>query len=255
VFRRAAEQDLPGITALHEVAQTTADVAAPHSPPRRRWLLAHEGSTTWVVERAGEVVATGRTTPPDEGVLLADAASLDPAAAADLLRGVAALAPGEPVRVVERPGTDASTVLTRAPRGAGTPAAPREVAEQYYVRLPDVAVVLDRLRPVLSQRLAGSGLDRDGRDLVLSTFRRHYRAPVRDGAVGPFAAGGPMQGPGAAGGAGVAPDQLPALLFGGLGITGLTRIRPDVYPGPDPELFAALFPPLRADLLTYYLPY
>lgn len=57
------------------------------------------------------------------------------------------------------------------------------------------------------------------------------------------------------GGAGVAPDYLPALLFGPHGIDGLSRIRPDVYSGSDGELFRALFPPLTADVLSYYLPY
>jgi hypothetical protein len=36
---------------------------------------------------------------------------------------------------------------------------------------------------------------------------------------------------------------------------GLSRRRPDVHPGGDPELYEALLPPLRADLLTYHLPY
>ncbi|WP_327733589.1 hypothetical protein OG749_06650 [Streptomyces nojiriensis] len=50
------------------------------------------------------------------------------------------------------------------------------------------------------------------------------------------------------------PDHLAALLFGPHGIEGLTRIRPDVYSA-DEELFQALFPPLTADVLSYYLPY
>ncbi|MGI5490301.1 hypothetical protein [Microtetraspora malaysiensis] len=48
-----------------------------------------------------------------------------------------------------------------------------------------------------------------------------------------------MQSPGLVGGAGVAPDYLPSLLFGPHGIEGLTRTRPDVY-GRDKELFQAL---------------
>lgn len=53
----------------------------------------------------------------------------------------------------------------------------------------------------------------------------------------------------------IAPDQLGALLFGPLGMAGLAATRPDVYPGPDEALFDLLFPPLTADLLTFYLPY
>ncbi len=67
-------------------------------------------------------------------------------------------------------------------------------------------------------------------------------------------AGGVLAGPASVGGAGVAPDLVPALLFGPLGIEGLAERHPDVYPGPARELMAALFPPVRADLLTYYVP-
>jgi hypothetical protein len=67
--------------------------------------------------------------------------------------------------------------------------------------------------------------------------------------------GGPMQAPGAAKGLGCAPDFLAALLLGPLGMHGLQRIRPDVYPGGDAEWFEALFPPLSSDLLMFYLPY
>ena len=130
------------------------------------------------------------------------------------------------------------------------------LAEQYYVRLPDPAVVLDRFRPVFAARLAAAGVDRAGREIVVSTFVGHHRMAVDDdGGVGEVRAGGAMQAPGAAGGCGVAPDALAGLLVGPHGMHGLCRRRADVYPGPDVELFEALFPPLGADLLTWYLPY
>jgi hypothetical protein len=125
-------------------------------------------------------------------------------------------------------------------------------ASQYYARLERPELVLDALRPVLTARLRAAGL---GRDVVISTFGRHYRLPWNpDAGLGPVEVGGPMQAPGVAKGAGVAPDRLPALLLGQLGIQGLERLNPDVY-APDAELFGALFPPLTADLLTYYLPW
>ena len=131
---------------------------------------------------------------------------------------------------------------------------PGRGAEQYYVRIPDPATLLDRIRPVLWHRLAASGLDRTGGEVVLSTFRRHYRIPVETEGLGRVGTGGVMQAPGAVRGAGVAPDQLGAVLFGA-GLVASSRVRPDVYPGPDRELFGVLFPRVTADLLTYYLPY
>ncbi|MFI6321119.1 GNAT family N-acetyltransferase [Nonomuraea sp. NPDC050556] len=233
--RQAVPTDLPALTELQDAAQSGFDVRMPHSPARRRWLLAHDASTTWVVERGGKVVATGRTGLPEDGeILLAEAAAVDEEAALDLLRGL----PEAQVRAVERAGT----VTERAWRDLRTGERPTR-AEQYYVRIPDVPGLLERLQPVFRARA--------DRDFVLSTFGAHYRIPAN----GKVTSGGPMQSPGSAGAAGVAPDQLPALLFGPLGIDGLSRIRPDVYPGPDEELFQALFPPLTADLLTYYLPY
>ncbi|MFD9519683.1 hypothetical protein, partial [Streptomyces sp. NPDC059979] len=110
------------------------------------------------------------------------------------------------------------------------------------------------LRPLFWQRLTAAGIDRTGRDIVISTFGAHYRMPVLAGGLGEVVTGGPIQSPGAVEGAGVAPDHLAALLFGPHGIEGLTRIRPDVYSA-DEELFQALFPPLTADVLSYYLPY
>lgn len=66
--------------------------------------------------------------------------------------------------------------------------------------------------------------------------------------------GGPMQTPGVAAGAGLAPDLIAPLLFGQHGIAGLAERHPDMYPGPNEALMLALFPPVSADLLTLYLP-
>ena len=248
-LRAARPADIAAITSLQAAAQSRFDVVMPHSPARRRWLLAHEASRTWVLDRGDTVVATGRTTPPDDGVLLAEAAAFDEPAALDLLRGVVALAAGEPVSVVDRPGTVTAAGWRHL---LGDPG---DLAEQYYLRIPDPAAVLDRMRPLLWRRLTAAGLDRAGRSIVISTFRAHYRIAVGPDGLGTVATGGTMQAPGVVGGAGVAPDYLPALLFGPHGMAGLSRIRPDVYPGRDRELFDRLFPPLTADLLTYYLPY
>jgi predicted N-acetyltransferase YhbS len=248
-LRRATPADLPALARLQDAAQAGVDVAMPHPAARLRWLVAHEATTTWVLDRDGEVVASARLPEPEDDVLVAEPTAVDPAAAEALLAAVTGLAAGRPVRVTDRPASvPGATWTDRLEAGS-------EEAQQYYVRVSGAGALLEALRPVLSRRFARSGVDRGGRDVVVSTYGASWRLPVSDDGLGPVRAGGREQAPGAVGGAGVAPDQLGALLLGPLGMHGLTRRRPDVYPGRDPELYEALFPPLRADLLTYYLPY
>ena len=242
-FRPAVESDVADLARLQDLAQSAFEVSMPHSGPRRRWLLAHDSSTTYVVERAGRPVATGRVQVGDEGILLAEAAAEDGPAAAALLSAVAELRPDVPLQITDRPGT----VLDAADPGPVTD----HDASQYYVRVPDPARLLDALRPLLFRRL---GMEPPVEEIVLSTFGRHYRMPIGPHGLGPVATGGPMQGPASLGGAGVAPDQLGGLIFGA-GMAALTARRPDVYTGPHRELFEALFPAVSADLLTFYLPY
>jgi len=174
-------------------------------------------------------------------------AAVDPAGAQALLAHATALAGGD-LRVKERPGSVGGDALERflAP--------PPRQAERYYTRVPDVAALLNHLRPVLSARLAASSLAQDTGTAVVSFFRDHVRLPYANATVGPVETGGRMQAPGVAGGAGVAPDLVGPLLFGPYGIGGLAEWHADVYPGRNDELMRTLFPPVRADLLTFYLP-
>ncbi|MFE1899741.1 GNAT family N-acetyltransferase [Streptomyces yangpuensis] len=248
-LRAARPSDIPAMAALQASAQSGFDVTMPHSAACWRWLLDHESSNLVVLEQTGTVIAAARTTPPGEEMLLAEAAARDEAAARELLSAVGALAAGEGLQVVHRAGTVTGNAWQEF-----LDHEPRRNAEQYYIRVPDVAALLDRLRPLFRQRLASAGIDRTGRDIVISTFGAHHRIPVLADGLGEVVTGGAMQSPGVVGGAGVAPDQLAPLLFGPHGFEGLTRIRPDVYAA-DEELFQALFPRLTADVLSYYLPY
>ena len=241
VVRQADASDVAVLDRLQTAAQTAVDVAMPRPTAEWRWLLGADSSTTWVAERDASVVATCRASAGDDGVLLTEVAAVDRPAADALLAHVGAVA------VAARPFVAELLADLLEPSDG--------IAEQYYVRLPDPAAALERWRPVFSARLRVAGLDRSGRDVVVSTFGAHYRMAITDDGVGPVVAGGPMQAPGAAGGCGVAPDALPALLTGPRGMHGLARQRPDVYPGPDAELYEALFPPQTADLLTWYAPY
>jgi predicted N-acetyltransferase YhbS len=245
--RRATAGDIPTMAALQDQAQRGADLRMPHSAACWRWLVARTGSEQWLVERNGMAVATGRTTPPEEGLRLAEVAAVDEAAAYALVRHASERGNGEP-EVTERPGTVAGDAY--APLLGPVP----DSCEMYYARVADPAALLEHLRPVLSTRLASTTeLANSEGEALISFFRSHVRFKYRDGVVGPVTAGGTMQAPGAHGGAGVAPDLVPSLLFGPLGMAGLTRSHPDVYPGPNAALMRALFPPVHSDLLTFYL--
>jgi predicted N-acetyltransferase YhbS len=252
-LRPARDEDAAALAALQAQAQAPYDVAVPHPEARWRWLLETPASALWVlareVEGGEEVVASVRLRDDDDGVLLADAAARDDDAAEALLRAVVRLRPGRRLSVVDR------ALTAPARRWADRLGPADELAEQYYGRVPRLAPVLDVMRPVLTARMAGAGLDRAGTEIVLSTFGEHVRVPVDDdGVLGAPRTGGRLQWPASVGGAGVAPDQLGGLLLGA-GMHTLARRRPDVYPGPDAELFDALFPAVTADVLSYYLPW
>ncbi|MFI9812160.1 GNAT family N-acetyltransferase [Saccharothrix variisporea] len=240
--REATFDDIPALHRLQEAEQARADLSMPHSPALWRWLIARDGSTQWLVERDGVPVGSGRSTPPDEGVRLAEVAVTEAGAVGALLAHTGATTANE------RPGTLAGEALE--PFLGPAP----EEADSYYVRIPDPVALLDHLRPVFGRRLTASEFaDAEG-EAVVSFYRSHVRLPYKAGEVGEVVAGGTMQAPGVVGGCGVAPDQLASLLFGPHGLRGLAAREPDVYPGPNAALMHTLFPPIRSDLITFYLP-
>jgi hypothetical protein len=212
--------------------------------------VARDGSTQLVAERDGTVVATGRLAWLADGeAALGEVASDDVAGAHALLAWSAERVGAGRLSVQERLGSLAGDALDELLAPGGDPD-----LNSYYVRVPDVAALLTYLGPVLSARLGGADVPDAPGEVIISFFREHVRLPYVDGAVGPATRGGRMQAPGAAGGAGVAPDMIAPLLFGPYGIEGLAQRQPDVYPGPQRTLMSALFPPVRADLLTFYVP-
>jgi predicted N-acetyltransferase YhbS len=241
--RPAGAADVPAMALLQDAAQSGRDLRMPHSAACWRWLLARTGTRQVVVERAGRIVGTGRVTPPEEGVVLGEVAAAQPPAAEALLAFAAELAGAGDLTVQERNAALQAHLAPRPP-----------AANMYYARVPDATALLDHLRPVLSGRLAGAGLTAGSGEILLSFFRHHVVLDYSGGAVTGVRAGGPMQAPAVAGGAGVAPDLIAPLLFGPHGIAGLAERHPDVYPGQNEALMRALFPPVSADLLTLYLP-
>jgi hypothetical protein len=249
VVRDGGADDIAAMAALQDAAQRDYDLRMPHSPACWRWLVARDGSSQLIVERAGLPVATGRVTPPEDGVVvLGEIAGADASAAFALVNFASRTAGSATLKVMERGGSTAGDAVEQylAPRA--------RQASCYYVRVPDVAALFDHLRPVLSARLAASDFaDQDG-EIVLSFFRHHLRMAFMKGKVGEPRPGGRMQAPASVGGAGVAPDLTGSLLLGPDGIAGLVERHSDVYSGPNEALMRVLFPPVRADLLTFYLP-
>jgi predicted N-acetyltransferase YhbS len=248
VVRTAGAGDIPAMTELERAAQAAYDLRMPRSAACWRWLLARDGSTQLIVEHDGEPVAAARITSlADDEVMLGEIATADPAAARALVVHAKDLIGDRELGVQERlhPGAAALGSYLEAP--------PVQAA-RYYTRVPDVTALLERVRPVLSARLASSEFGQRSGEIVVSFFRHHVRMDYADGTVGPVRPGGVMQAPASAGGAGVAPDLAGSLLFGPDGIAGLAQRHPDVYCGPNESLMQILFPPIRADLLTFYLP-
>jgi len=238
--RRAGPADIPVMASLQNASQERFGLSMPHSGLCWRALVARAGSFQVVVEHAGQVVGTARLTPPEEDVVLGEVATDRPEAVAALLAYASELAGGEEIEAKDRGGLLAGYLEPPLPQ-----------AEDYYARVPDAVTLFDHLRPVLSARLAN---DDNDDDVIVSFFRHHVRLSRSKGEVTGVTAGGPMQAPGVHGGAGVAPDLIAPLLFGPHGIEGLARSHTDVYPGPNADLMRALFPPVEADLLTFYLP-
>ena len=154
---------------------------------------------------------------------------------------------GGSLTVKERPGTCAGDAL--APWLAGG-----EKPDWYYVRVADPVALLERLRPLLAARLAVTGLLAEPAEVLLSCWRWHVRFSVGPDGVGSMRGGGPEQRPISKGGSGWPPDGFASLLFGPHGAVELEARLPDAFLGRQAELMAALFPPIRSDLATFYLP-
>jgi GNAT superfamily N-acetyltransferase len=245
--RVASADDIPAMAHLQAEQQRPVTVSMPHSPGCWRWLAAREGSQQWVAERAGEIVATARVTPPEEGLVVGEVAG--ERLGVESLVAAACSIGGDDVQVMDRMGTPVHEVLDPLLEPMEMPDAQ---GHWYYARIDRPAPVLELLRPVLGRRWrdAGGG----DAEVLISSFRSHVRFRLTSEGMGEVTFGGPLQAPVSAGGSGIPPDVIAPLLFGPYGALGLEARHPDVLLGRQRDVMAVLFPPVTADLLTYYLP-
>jgi hypothetical protein len=250
--RRATLADIPAMDRLQADAQGGADVWMPHSPACWRWVVERDGSEQWVAVRAGEVVGVARVVPGEEAD---DATLVAELAAADDDAALAIVAPAAGGGVAEAGGG------VEVQRRASTPsaldgllAAPEQPLEWYYGRVERLGPLLTHLAPVLQARLQAAGLGDRDHEVLLSSWRAHVRFAVGPSGFRLLAEGGQEQAPIHQGGSGVPPDALAPLLLGPHGAVGLEARLPDCLLGEQRELMAALFPPVTADLLTFYVP-
>lgn len=247
--REATTADIPSMEALQHAVQSQVDVAMAHSPGCWRWLLGRDGSSQWVAEQGGRVVGTARLTPPDEGVYVGELAG-DATAVHALLRHAAELAgDGAAVEVMDRPGTDVQPVLDPLLAPVDDDEADRS---WFYARVEDPVLLFEALRPELGRRWVAAG--GDPQEVLISSYRSHVRFHLGPDGMGPVTGGGALQAPISAGGSGVPHDVLAPLVLGPFGARGLERRHADVMLGRQREVMSVLFPPQRADLLTFYLP-
>jgi hypothetical protein len=245
--RVATSADIDGMADLQHREQQPAPVSMPHSAGCWRWLVARDGSQQWVAERQGSIIATGRATPPEEGLVLGEIAG-DHAGVHALL-GHALTVGGDDVRVMDRPAARVHDVLDPLLTPEQLPDAR---GRWYYARIERLAPLLEVLRPVIGRRWQAAGGGEH--DVLISSYRSHVRFHLGADGMGEVNTGGALQAPVSAGGVGVPPDVLAPLVFGPYGALGLEQRHPDVILGRQREAMGALFPPVRADLLTYYLP-
>lgn len=243
--RAATVADLPAVADLHARAQRRVGVALLRS--QRSWatLLGH--GAEWsdevlVAEQDGAVVGSVRLMrwPGEPIVVLSEGTALSEPAAQALLSAGRGRAGDAELLAWDRLGDPFGVVLHRIGPAAGR-------WHPTYVRLPDPVALLELLRPVLSRRLAASPFAAASGELVLSLYTWSIRVAYADGVVTEVSTAPGIEDPEDDGDAAVTPDELPALLLGRFGASGLARRVDDVLLGHHADLMDVLFPRLSND--------
>lgn len=245
----ATPADVPAIAALRDRQQGRHDLALQHGPDAWAWLV--DGAATWdeqvlVARRHGEVVGWARLQPrPEEDHAEASGGAVDPDGARALVAACAERAGPLPLFLLAHHHDPWDVVVAACAHH--DPARFNGV----YVRIPDLAALLEHLRPELSARLAASPFAAARGQLRLSCYGSGVILNYEDGEVTAVVDDpDPLLDPLDDDLPGVPPDQVPALVLGRWGALELERRIDDVGYLADRQLLATLFPRLTTDITS-----
>ncbi len=250
--REATPDDIPSLAALYQGLARELDLYATRSEKVWSYLLQHAAGTGtegefWVCEHAGGAVGYAFLPKQHFGdeLVVSEAVAERADAALAMLAHAAALS-----RERGTPGVRLSlhdgSMLSQLARSLGARDTGRYA---WQVWCPDLAALLDTLRPALTARLRTSAWADHTGDLVINVYRYALRLSLEDGAVRSVVR---EPSPGHAH-LRAHEDQLLPLVLGHRTVGELAGWHPDflVRPGAHP-LLETLFPRLRAFLYPVY---
>jgi len=244
--RTARPDDLAAILDLeHERPTGGLRVVRDERAWRRamRMADANPWAEIFVAEDAGRVVGWARVFdhPNEERMFLLPSVARTPDAVTALVR-VALDRAGDHLLIgFDSPGT----VFAEQLRALGEPFV---YGLGYYVRIPEPVTFLDRLRPVLSRRLAASDLADAVGSVEISLYSSGIAIDYERGEVTGVRSVAGVEDPTDVDGIGVAPDWLPALVLGRWKATDLAKRVDDVLILRDHHLMNVLFPHRPSDV-------
>lgn len=238
--RTATEDDIDVLARLHERMQAVSDLVSVRR--RQVWplLLGSSEQQLWVGVHEGAVRASAQVWTHDGKHWMLKPAAEDLDGARALFSAALERLPRGAVSFSDRPGTPWSALL----HDLGVPIERRYAV---YVRVPDVVDLLNRLRPVLSRRLAASPYRDDSGVLEISFYAFGVALDYAGGAVTAMRRTDGAEDPDD-GEVSVPPDLAATLILGRYGAGELARRHDDMSLGRRGSLMATLFPRLRSDV-------
>ncbi len=129
-----------------------------------------------------------------------------------------------------------------------------QVEDWTYTRITDAAQLLEAMRPALTARLNASSLAGTSGCAKISWYRSAVEMDFVDGVFAQVRTVPSFQGFVGAGGSYFPPDALGRLLFGVDSVASIELRFPDAIVREQRELLDIIFPSVRSDLATWYLP-